>query len=52
MAGDASLGGVRVGKLTNITPPKPLSTPTDKFTLYFNDNSMEALWLAVTWGGG
>jgi len=45
---DASLGNLRAGKLTNI----PLPAPTGKFTLYFNDNSMEDLWLAVAWGKG
>lgn len=28
----------------------PLPAPTDKWTLYFNDNSMKDLWLALTWG--
>lgn len=46
MAKDTSFGGLRMGKLTNI----PLPTPTGKFTLYLNDNSMEDLWLALTWG--
>ena len=45
---DSSLGGLKAGKLTNI----PLPTPTGKLTLYFNDNSMEDLWLSVTWGKG
>ena len=45
---DASLGDLRAGRLTNIPPP----TPTGKCTLYFNDNSMEDLWLALTWGKG
>jgi hypothetical protein len=43
---DPSFGDLRAGKLTNI----PLPTPTGKFTVYFNDNSMEDLWLALTWG--
>lgn len=43
---NASLGDLRAGKLTNI----PLPAPTGKFILYFNDNSMEDLWQAVTWG--
>jgi hypothetical protein len=45
---NTSLGNLRAGKLTNI----PLPTPTGKFTLYFNDNSMEDLWLALAWGKG
>lgn len=45
---DASLGNLCVGTLTNIpTPP-----PTGTLTLYFNDNSMENLWLALKWGKG
>jgi hypothetical protein len=43
---DFSLGGLKAGKLTTISLP----APTGKFTLYFNDNSMEDLWLALTWG--
>jgi hypothetical protein len=43
---DTSLNDVRVGKLTNITLP----AATGEFTLYFTDNSMEDLWLALTWG--
>jgi hypothetical protein len=41
-----SLNDVRVGKLTKIQLP----AATGEFTLYFNDNSMEDLWLALTWG--
>jgi hypothetical protein len=40
------LGGLRTGKLTNIRLPKPID---DKFSLYFKTNSLEDLWLAVTW---
>lgn len=43
---NASLGDLCAGKLTNI----PLWAPTGKLTLYFNDNSMEDLWLALAWG--
>jgi len=43
---DTSLGDLRAGKLTNF----PLPAPTGKFTLYFNDNSMQDLWLALAWG--
>jgi len=41
-----SLNDVWVGKLTNIQLPEA----TGEFTLYFTDNSMEDLWLALTWG--
>jgi len=46
LAKDSSLGNLKVGKLTNI----PLPATIGSFTLYFNDNSMEDLWLAGTWG--
>jgi hypothetical protein len=45
---DASLGDLLAGTMTDIL----LTAPTGKFTLYFNDNSMEDLWLAVSWGKG
>jgi serine/threonine protein kinase len=41
-----ALGGLRAGKLTNFQPPGP----TGKWTLYFNNNAMNNLWLAVNWG--
>ncbi|HLG61746.1 MAG TPA: hypothetical protein VKY19_07420 [Ktedonosporobacter sp.] len=37
---------LQVGKLANI----PLPTPLGKFTLYLDNNAMNDLWLAVTWG--
>ncbi|MBW2690226.1 MAG: insecticidal toxin protein, partial [Deltaproteobacteria bacterium] len=43
---DTSLNDIRVGKLTNIQLPAAIG----EFSLYFNDNSMEDLWLALTWG--
>ena len=45
---DSSLGDLRAGKLTNIPHPPP----TGEVTLYFNDNSMDDLWLAIIWGKG
>jgi len=42
---DVSLGKLRVGKLKEI----PLPPPTGQFTLRFDDNSMEGLWLVLTW---
>jgi hypothetical protein len=42
---DSSPSDLCTGKLTNIPLPAP-------FTLYFNDNSMEELWLALAWGKG
>jgi hypothetical protein len=43
---DASMDGVRSGRLTNI----PLPAPIGDWTLYYDDNSMDDLWLALTWG--
>jgi Tc toxin complex TcA C-terminal TcB-binding domain len=39
-------GDLMRGLLSNNKPQFPTST----FTLYFDDNSMEDLWLALTWG--
>lgn len=39
-------GGLRSGKLRNISVPAPIGM----FTLHFNENSMEDILLAVTWG--
>ena len=47
---DSSLGNLWAGKLTKAST-KPVSTETEKFTLYFNDQSMEDIWLAITWSG-
>lgn len=41
-------GNLLKGKLEKISLP----APTGKFALYFNDNSMEDLWFALTWGKG
>ena len=43
---DRSLNNLRAGKLSHF----PVVTPLGKFTLSLNDNSMENLWLALTWG--
>ncbi len=43
---DAFIGNLRAGKLTNI----PLPAPIGGFTLHFTDNSVEDLWMALTWG--
>ncbi len=49
---DKSLGNLFIGRLTNLpASTKPISTETKKFILYFNDNSMEDIWLALSWGG-
>jgi hypothetical protein len=38
------------GKLKTIPLPMAITDPKTPFTLYFSDNSMSDLWLAVTWG--
>ena len=43
---DGSLGGLRAGILKNIALP----SPTGQWTLYFDDNSMKDIWLAIRWG--
>jgi hypothetical protein len=45
---DPLLRDMRRGLLVNIARPKPIG----EFTLYFNNTSMEDLWLALTWGKG
>jgi hypothetical protein len=43
---DATLNRIRVGKLINT----PLPTAIGKFTINFDDNSMDDILLALTWG--
>jgi hypothetical protein len=43
---DKSLNDIRRGKLNKIPLP---AKPTGEITLYFDDNSMDDLWLAMTW---
>jgi hypothetical protein len=43
---NASLGNLRTAKLADAILPSPIGP----CTLYFNDNSMEDLWLAIAWG--
>ncbi|HEY2626270.1 MAG TPA: hypothetical protein VGI41_05910, partial [Candidatus Udaeobacter sp.] len=46
-----SLGGFLSGALTNIALPAAVTDPTHPpLTLYFDNNSMEDLWVAITWG--
>ena len=46
LAKNASLGNLRTAKLPDAILPSPIGP----FILHFNDNSMEDLWLAVSWG--
>jgi hypothetical protein len=43
---DASMGNLRGGTLTHI----PLPAPIGAFTLYLDDNSMNDMWLLLSWG--
>ena len=43
---DVPVPGLVGGKLTNIAMP----APTGKWALYYADNSMDDLWVALTWG--
>jgi hypothetical protein len=46
-----SLGNLLAGSLTKIAPPAAITDATHPpLTLFFDNNSMEDLWLAVTWG--
>ena len=47
-----SLGNLLSGNLVNIVPlPAAITDATHPpLTLYFDDNSMKDLWLAITWG--
>lgn len=43
---DSSLGDLRVGQLKK----NFIAAPIGSLTLYLDDNTMEDLWLALTWG--
>ncbi|MFC7548744.1 hypothetical protein [Plantactinospora sp. GCM10030261] len=47
LVADTALGGLRVGALAD----DPLPAAVGPLTLHLNDNSMNDLWLALTWGG-
>jgi receptor-binding and translocation channel-forming TcA subunit of Tc toxin len=46
-----ALPGLLVGKLDKVPLPKPIhSASEEKFTIFFDDNSMGDLWIALSWG--
>lgn len=46
-----ALPGLLTGKLDKVPLPKPIhSAPEEKFTIFFDDNSMDDLWIALYWG--
>jgi hypothetical protein len=51
LARNPLMGNLLAGSLTKIALPAAITDATHPpLTLYFDDNSMEDLWLAVTWG--
>ena len=46
LARDVSLGGLLVGRFQKIALP----APEGDLTLYVNDNSLNDLWIGLTWG--
>lgn len=44
------LGNLLMGNLPNASLPATVTDAKHPLTLYFDDNSMEDLWLAITWG--
>ncbi len=52
LVADPQLGGLLTGKFGKIVLPAAISDVTHPpLTAYFDDNGMEDLWLALTWGG-
>ena len=48
-----ALAGLFTGNLANISPPSAITDAKHPpLTVYFDNNSMENLWLAITWGKG
>jgi Tc toxin complex TcA C-terminal TcB-binding domain len=47
LARDTTFGNLLLGKLTQIALP---TNPVGEFQLFFDDNTMEDVWIAVTWG--
>jgi hypothetical protein len=52
LARNPLLGNLLAGSLAKITPlPAAITDATNPpLTVYFDNNSMEDLWLAITWG--
>jgi hypothetical protein len=48
---DRSLKGLLKGKLEHFAPISPVSPADKPLKLLFNNNTMEDLWLALTWSG-
>jgi hypothetical protein len=51
LARNPLMGNLLVGSLVKIPPPAAISDPTHPpLTVSFDNNSMEDLWMAITWG--
>lgn len=51
LTSDPSLGGLIAGRLDKIARPAAVTDATHPaLALFFDDNSMEDLWVAITWG--
>jgi len=51
LARDPSMGGLLSGALTKIALPAAVSdTPHPPLTIFFDNNSIEDLWIGITWG--
>lgn len=50
LAKNPLLGNLITGALSKIALPPAVSDPAHPLTLYFDNNSMEDLWMAITWG--
>lgn len=44
------LGNLLVGNVPKASLPPAITDPTKPFSLYFDHNVMDDLWLAITWG--
>ncbi len=46
---DTSLKGLLMGEVKELRPTSPVSPEGKPLMLFFNDNSMEELWILLTW---
>lgn len=48
---DPNLSGLLKGTLADLAPKSPVSDPNKPFKLFFKQNSMTDLWIAIAWKG-